>query len=240
MKKKITCLLILTVFISLFSVTGCYKDDEARVTIHIQRNDLVSQKPVQKKWFIDRILEFFSTAAEASFPPLWNSTHGDLTLTVSSSSFNNMIYTIPSGATSYSVIVPAGNSVTFTITSTYNSVKNWGGYSTQNLKPGEDTDITINMSPMLNLLLEAFSTSIQIQWDVAGMPSHVTSFRVYKSINQNGPYEFIGTGSIIMTDTYSITDNNVIFGTTYYYRVSAVSTSYGEGVLCDPKSGTPQ
>lgn len=238
MKRNITCLLILAVFISLFSVTGCYKDDEARVTIHIERNDLIGQKPVQKKWFIDRILEFFSTPAEASTPPAWQSTHGNLTLTVSSSSFNDIVFTIPAGATNFSAIVPAANDVTFTITSTYNSVKNWGGYSTLKLSPGDDIDATINMLPMMSLIIEAFGT-VYIQWNTSSVPSHVTTYKVYKSSNQNGPYIFKGTVAGTGGDV-GFSDSGVSFGVTYFYKVSAVSTIYGEGVFCDPISATVQ
>jgi len=43
--------------------TGCYDDNEARVTIHLERNDLEALGIQPEKHFVDKVLEFFSTRA---------------------------------------------------------------------------------------------------------------------------------------------------------------------------------
>ncbi|HPS87769.1 MAG TPA: hypothetical protein PLY36_13550, partial [Spirochaetota bacterium] len=98
--------------------TGCYDDNEARVTIHLERNDLAFQKEIKQKRVIDRVLEFFSTPAYAVIG--WSSEHGQystLTLRIRSSSFSEMTYSIPQSATTYTVEVPSGKDITFEIIS---------------------------------------------------------------------------------------------------------------------------
>jgi hypothetical protein len=220
MKQKITGLLILIVFISMFSVTGCYNDNEARVTIHIVRNDLVGQKPVQKKWFIDRILEFFSTAAYGK----WYDNHTDpLTLTISSNSFEDKVYTIPAGATTFSTIIPTGNNITFKITHYYisQSQMNWGGIITTDISPGEQ-DITIKMIPIIIILYHNCCNYVGWMWD-STPPANATGYYIYR----------IAMVTPIGESSYTDNDVTLVMDTTYYYKVS-IYGSDGEGVLSDP------
>jgi len=217
--------------------SGCYlSDDETRVTIRLQRNDLGMNNYIPEKRIIDRVLEFFSTRAEAVTG--WNSVIGDLTLKIRSSSFDEMIFEIPPDATSYTVIVPAVSNVTFEITSFINEgepgdvPQNWGGHTTVSLSPGEQ-GITINMIPMTMITFVSGSTHLTVEWITEKIPSYVTSYKVYRADTEAGTYVYKGSGEV------SFDDLDVDYGRTYYYRVSTVST-YGEGVMSDPVSGTSE
>nr|HPJ43243.1 hypothetical protein [Spirochaetota bacterium] len=68
--RKITGIMIILLLAAGIAITTtrCYDDkNEARVTIHLERNDLAAMgiQPQPEKHFIDRVLEFFSTRAEA-------------------------------------------------------------------------------------------------------------------------------------------------------------------------------
>jgi hypothetical protein len=218
--------------------SGCYlSDDETRVTIRLQRNDLGMNYYIPEKRMIDRVLEFFSTPSYAFFG--WNSVIGDLTLKVRSSSFNEIIFEIPSDATSYTVVVPAVSNVTFEITSlitegeTGDVPQNWGGHTTVSLSPGEQ-EISISMIPMTKITFVSGSTHLTVNWIIDNIPAYVTSYNVYRSDTEAGPYGYKG-----LSGTSSFDDFDVDYGRTYYYRVSTVST-YGEGVMSDPVSGTSE
>lgn len=231
-KNKLLGIIVLLIITasSAIIITGCYQDDgDARVTIHLERNDLAFQKEVKEKRFIDRILEFFSTPAEAGG---WPSGHaGDIKLTISSSFFNNN-YVIPAGSTAYSVEVPSGTNVTFTITHEGTEVgwgtdDNWGGMATVDLNPG-DQDLIIQMLPMTHITGISPSTgTLYVGWYTSSMSVLVTSYNVYRSVNLGGPYIKIGTSA-----SASFTDTTGTTGVTYYYKIST-NTSLGEGVMCD-------
>lgn len=229
LSRKATGLMIIIALVAGIALTTsrCYDDTKARVTIHLQRNDLayMGQPPV--KHLIDKVLEFFSTRAEAVAG--WDGTPGDLTLTISSSSFENMVFSIPAGATSYTATVPSTNDVTFEIISVYGGVKNWGGHTTINLGPG-DQDITINMIPMVNIY--SSYCCITLQWyDMVSASSYANGYYIYRSDNPNGPFAKIATVNDINQMSYN-DSYNLVMDTTYYYKVSVFGPD-GEGVQCD-------
>ncbi|MDR2592233.1 MAG: fibronectin type III domain-containing protein [Chitinispirillales bacterium] len=65
------------------------------------------------------------------------------------------------------------------------------------------------------------SSSITVKW----LPvSGAMGYRVYRSTSSSGNYVLVGNG----TSSTSYTDSNLLYGTTYYYKVSACNGS-GEG-----------
>jgi len=201
--------------------TGCYDDNEARVTIHLERNDLAFQKELKQKRVIDKILEFFSTPAEAVTAPPWIETHGDLTLLIKSSSFETKSFSIPTPDVTYTVVVPAVNQVTFEVISISGVTKNWGAHTTIDLIPG-DQDVNINMIPIpqINLL------GGDIAWSDTSLSTNTQSYNLYRSNSSNGPYSLLIN---TVSNGYSYSPPS---GTTYY-KVSIMSTSGEEGVLSD-------
>ncbi|HOP64894.1 MAG TPA: hypothetical protein PK906_16065 [Spirochaetota bacterium] len=226
-KRKFYTIIILLVLAAgvALTTTMCYDDNDkdARVTIHLERNDIAYMGIQPEKHFIDRILEFFSTRAEAGG---WDDDRTDLTLTVTSDSFYDLTFALPSEAETFTTTVPSGNNITFTITNYFDTIgygyqKGWGGHTTLNLGPG-DQDIEIKMIPM------TWITNVNpVQW--YGLSQYITSYNLYKSTDENGPYSKI----VSNTTLTSYTDNDVSAGHTYYYRVS-VNNENGEGVLSDP------
>lgn len=216
------------------TTTRCYDDkNEARVTIHLERNDLAAMGIQPQKHFIDRVLEFFSTPAYAVDPPDWLDNHSESGCTVKlyirSSSYEEQEYSIPYNATEYSVIIPSSNNTTFTLISRYSGQNNWGGKKTLNIGPGEQS-ITIAMIPMSYFsYLEAGSTLYWTEFLSNPAPSNASSYNIYRANSINGPYTLIKTLSI---STVSFTDNTLVPGNNYYYKIS-ISGSDGEGVLSD-------
>jgi hypothetical protein len=243
MKKNMSKLLIIVVTIISISVfsSSCYDDNgDAVVTIHLERNDLVAMgiSPKHELSIIDKILNFFSTRAEAA--PTWNASKSDLTLTITSDSFEDMQFTIPSTATEYKVTVAPGSNATFTITSetdwdggSINIQKNWGGHTTFFLIPGSQ-EITIQMLPMTFITSVSVSTDIWIYWATGGIHSSVQSYKVYRSTSINDKYSFIGSS---LTGTFNHANPG---GITYFYKVSTVcdlgDSILREGVLSDPET----
>jgi len=241
--RKITGIMIILLLAAGIAITTtrCYDNDkDARVTIHLERNDLAAMgiQPQPEKHFIDRVLEFFSTRAEASTSSPWNSIRQTssctVTLQVSGSSIKT--YSIPYDATQYTVIIPSANNITLTIISSISNNKNWGGHTTVDLGPG-DHDITIKMIPMTRIgFIEVNVSSINLGVDYFSTPpSNATSLNVYISNSINGPYSKVETVPIGNFDEWTpYTDNKSSFisGTIYYYKLS-ISGSDGEGVLSD-------
>lgn len=212
--------------------TGCYDDSQARVTIHLERNDLAVNRLHNDKKIIDLIMEFFSKRAEASLPPPWSNTQGSLNLVITSPAFDKKTFSIPIGVTTYSTIIPAANDVTFEVISTVSSIKNWGGHTTVSVRPGEQ-NVTIKMIPMT--YFHEYYCCNTISWvPTTPAPANADSYVIYRSLNSNGPYSILKTIPNITTGT-DIDTFNMEMDTTYYYKI-AVSGSDGEGLLSDPVS----
>lgn len=206
--------------------TGCYDDNEARVTIHLERNDLAFQGDLKQKRVIDRILEFFTTPAFAVAG--WDSSHGELTLKIRSSSFSEMTYPIPQSATTYTVTVPAGQSITFEVISytTGGAVPyNWGGHKTLDIDPGEQ-DLTLNMIPMTLITNIPTGSILTVYWEQP--TAWVTNYRLYRSDSPEGPY--VKIGSDISSTQSSTSGGTTLMGNTYYYKLSVVYNGE-EGVM---------
>lgn len=83
-----------------------------------------------------------------------------------------------------------------------------------------------------NLQAASGDSNVSLTWDKV---DGATSYNVKRSTTKGGPYTNIATG---VTDT-KYTDSAVSNGTTYYYVVSAV-TSSGEGSNSNEATATPQ
>jgi len=71
----------------------------------------------------------------------------------------------------------------------------------------------------------------------------VDYYRVYRRTDKSEPYQMIGEvhpDQRYYLDNQDFVDNNVNNDSTYFYAVSAVYTTGGEGSLTDPVSATPQ
>ncbi len=237
--RKIFVIIIILLLAAGVSITTirCYDDDkDARVTIHLERNDLAAMGIQPQKHIIDRVLEFFSTRAEATTVPEWFDIRTDLTLTVTSTSFDDMTFTLPANAQTFTVNIPSGSETTFTVTSQTdwlnpinNIQKNWGGQYTTKLGPG-DMKISITMIPMTYIITVDPPSTVTIDWAVYSISTvvPVSSYKIYRSTTIDGNYSLVSTTtSDTYTDPYS--------GTRYYYRISCV-TARGEGVMSDPKT----
>lgn len=222
------------------TTTRCYDDDkDARVTIHLERNDLAAMGIQPKKHFIDRVLEFFSTRAEAGG---WQDIRtNDLTLTISGHSYEDKVFTLPSGTTTYSISVPPANDLTITATHEYWETysgppdayeKNWGGEIKIDLGPG-DHEVSIQMKPMTWITNVSVATGLLVSWYSSSIHSSVSSYNLYRSLSIDGPYTKIYTSPSSAISSY--TDTATVVGTRYYYRLSTNST-YGEGVMSDQKN----
>lgn len=243
-KKTLTAIILLLAFsgAALFTL-NCYKDDETRVTINLVRNDLAAMgiQPEPELSIIDRVLNFFSTPAEA-YLPSWPDDRTDLTLTVLNGNIVVMTAPIPANATSYSTYMPSGYTATIIITGNgdYDGGepmgemihKCWGGQTTAELKSGDDLSITIKMIPMTYITsVYGGSTQIEIMWFTDSLPT-MSEFRIYRSTEIDGDYSLVGT----VPSGGNMYADNVTQGIRYYYRVSCVNAN-GEGVMCDPESG---
>lgn len=239
LKRKITGIILLITLAAFISITTtrCYDDNdkEARVTIHLERNDLAAMGIQPKKYFIDRVLQFFSTPVEAASS--WNGGHYDLTLNVTCPSFEPISVIIPAGTNEYSLIIPSANNVTFAITSYYDvgGFKNWGGYKNLNLGPG-DQDIKINMIPITIISnISSGGTWIEIQWSTTPLDI-VTGYSIYRSTDPNGPYSKIAIVPGNTSDIYTDNDPTLKELIIYYYKIS-VNTANETGFLSDYDSG---
>ena len=241
MKQKIFGIVLVTILAATSAAifnTGCYDDSQARVTIHLERNDLAFNNIKNNRRFIDRVLEFFSTPAEAMSTD-WVNNHGDLTLTITSADFDDMVFVIPASATEYSVSLPPSDGVTFTVISEFNTPvagrkKTWGGHTKTNISSG-GVDLTIKMIPMTWVALSAATmATILVSWEfIDPAPSNATSYIIYRSTSLNGPYTSVYTTPSISTNSYA--NGGLVSGTLYYYKI-AVQGSDGIGVMSDSAS----
>jgi fibronectin type 3 domain-containing protein len=92
---------------------------------------------------------------------------------------------------------------------------------------------TISWPAPTGLQVTAFtSNSISLSWNSV---SGASNYRVYRSNSETGTYSSI-SGNINNT---SYTNSGLTAGTTYYYKVSAVSSNNTESPQSEPVSGTP-
>jgi fibronectin type 3 domain-containing protein len=96
---------------------------------------------------------------------------------------------------------------------------------------GDDDD---DIGEVFGVTAEALSTSsIGVSWSGYSGSADPTSFNVYRNASYGGTYEKVGSST-----TRSYTDTGLSPNTTYYYRVSVV-TSKGEGPAASgPYDGT--
>lgn len=238
-KKTLTAIILMLAFsgAALFTL-NCYKDDETRVTINLVRNDLAAMgiQPEPELSIIDRVLNFFSTPAEAG--ATWSDMRTDIILTVTSDSVGEITFTLPANATSFSTTLPSGSVTEFTIRSWYMDGATskdqvyWGGQVNVLLQPG-DQDISIQMKPMSWIWMASPSTgSVYLSWVTGGYQTlyQPSSYNIYRSTSLNGTYDKIASEVTSFTDSSA---TGLVIGSTYYYKIST-NTIYGESILSEP------
>lgn len=230
--------ILITITAAFFFTSRCYDPGDAVVTIQIERNDLAAMgiTPEPELSLIDKILNFFSTTAEAGG---WQPTTTYVSLTVTSSAVGEKTYTLPSGATSYSVIIPSGCDTVFTIKSRYDDIStsavqvNWGGETKILLNPGEQ-EISIQMLPMA--FIQYFSsTSFNMQVPTGSSNYTVNSYNIYRSTSIDGEYTLFTN-----TASNTVNDGAISGPTRYYYRISTISTLTSDGITRESIKGEPR
>lgn len=244
MKKRRFSYILLS---SLIFFASCAWEDQATVTINLNRNDLAFYgQPVQKEFsLIDKFLSFLFMSREAN-AFYWDATHTSLSLTVSGSDMDTITAQIPGGATSYTVAVPSGSGRTFRILNTngqYNVPVNWGGSVVVDLSPGSSVNISVTIAPMTRFAsISAATGSLFLGWPntalLGSFPASMTSvnqLKIYRSDSAEGPFYHLKT---VAFSSGSTSDTGLLSLKKYYYRAS-IMTTYGEGELSDAQSGTP-
>ena len=81
------------------------------------------------------------------------------------------------------------------------------------------------------------TNSVQLVWSAAPNDGPaISGYRIYRGTQRGG--ENLVTPIATVGDIHSYTDSTAGFGSTYYYKVSAVN-GVGEGPLSGEKSATP-
>lgn len=228
--NRIIPIIAAVLLITMFS-SACYDPGDAVVTINIERNDLASMgiQPEPELGIIDRILNLFSTRAEAFS---WTDYRTNMVLKVTSGTIGEKIFTLPEGATSFTTTLPSGSDATFTITTESGGNLCWGGEITKFLGPGEQ-EMTIQMKPMSWIYNANSETgSVNLNWIDSFFPAEfsISSYNIYRSESIDGKYDRIAANITSFTDT---TATGLISGRTYYYKISTNSI-YGESPLSNP------
>ncbi len=226
--------------------TGCAGGDETRVTIKLQRNDLTHAgiKPEREPRLIDKILNFFSTAAYAG--GTWDGTKGTLTLEIEHPTLGKSTVPLATGATEYTTVLPVASGVKFIIRSTIDdsysgtTLSNWGGQITADLQPSEaDNVLTIIMLPVLPIAMASGNPTVSVQWyyystdsiSITGTDQYI---ELYRSTAPDGDYVLVNSDTL-QDSPGSLTDLPSVGGT-YYYRTKFAATYNGkryEGLMSD-------
>src|SRR5215475_10865507 len=90
------------------------------------------------------------------------------------------------------------------------------------------------INPPTGLVSRSGSLSVVLHWDRNSDPD-LGSYRVYRSLNSGGP--FVAQGAPVIPTGFC--DLAVINGQTYYYQVTALSTSLVESAPSATVSVTP-
>jgi len=217
---------------------GCSDSNMARVTIVIGDHSIAKAEAPS---LIDRVLSLFSTRVEAA---MWPSAHGALTLIISTGGAQILSAPIPTGATSFSAEVPAGNNLELTVISIADDgygglYTNYGASATIDLAPGDDTTVVLTMLQMTKIIYidGNYGSSVELSWDSAENQGSATieGYNIYRSTDLNGTYSLVGSKEGQYNTTHS-DYLDLVNGSAYFYKIS-IQTTIGEGIPCDP-SGT--
>ncbi|MGA1522338.1 MAG: S8 family serine peptidase, partial [Planctomycetota bacterium] len=100
---------------------------------------------------------------------------------------------------------------------------------------GGGGDVTPPAAPT-GLTVAAGNATVALDWS-NNTESDLAGYTVYRSTSAGGPFSALNA-SLLAASAY--TDNAVVNGTTYYYRVTAVDTSGNESASSSTRSGTPR
>jgi hypothetical protein len=134
-------------------------------------------------------------------------------ITISSASWNGPGYSL--SAITFPVTVPAGQSVSFTVT----FAPQTGTSSTGSVSFVSDA----SDSPNIEALSGSGQHNVTLAWDAS--PSSVVGYNVYRGAKTGGPYTKL-TSSLDPGLTYL--DDSVTSGATYFYVITAVDGSSQE------------
>ena len=226
-RTLITFIVILFCTMAGFTAyTGCSHEESATVTIYLGENDTVSKRDSSFMGIVDSFLRLFTSEAEAGG---WTLAYNSIKLFVQQDDITLFEINIPPTSNSYTLEVPAGKDITFTVVAYINGVKNCGRSLTTDVESGSEIEIQIKMLP-IPLVTSASGSSMEINvgWENV---STATGYYLYRSLSPDGPYSLIATRSV-----NSYADTATVYGTEYYYRVQMYNSN-GVGILSDYKSG---
>ncbi len=241
-KGKMMSLLIAgALLLGVAQMPGCSHDDTAIVTIQLQyMGDSVHAFKTDS--LLNKIFRFFVPNAYATIVT-WEGNWNTLSLTITGEDIDTITASLPAGVTQYRTEVPAGAKRTFTVLAYDSDISktvyvrdNWGGHEIVDLNANQETTISVKMFPMTKMSSVGGSTGfISVSWyDISSLYTYtnpIKGYYLYRATAPDGTYSKIYTGT-----TASYTDNSVVSGTTYYYKVS-IFTSGGEGEMCAYLSG---
>jgi hypothetical protein len=75
--------------------------------------------------------------------------------------------------------------------------------------------------------------SVSLSWNDTG--TQIAGYNVYRSTVSGGPYSIINSALVVPTN---YTDTSVVYGTTYFYAVTAVGTSGVESAFSNQTTAT--
>jgi hypothetical protein len=154
-------------------------------------------------------------------------TAGGSDIQVLSAAWNGQGYLL--SGISFPVMVPAGQSVPFTVTFTPQSAGNThGSIAFDSNATNSPTTETLTGSGT-----EQSQHSVALSWNAS--TSQVVGYNIYRGVTSGGPYTKLNTSANTST---AYTDNSVHNGQIYYYVTTAVDSSNQESVYSNQVSAS--
>jgi hypothetical protein len=244
-KRRLVFSLSAFILLAVFLMPACdfLNNGDARVTIYFSQSGMAlrqMKEPVEVS-FLERILRFFVTPAEAA---MWDSSHpgsGNFKVTITGEGINRTV-TLPAGTASYSATVPSEVNLVFSVIYSYGVtalITNWGGRREAVLRPGAEAVMNISMLPIISIYGDTLDQQqramilhdyVDSSLDMGGV---ITEYRLYRSNVTGGPYRLVTTEPFAGgADDIVVTDPETLSPSQYYYRLSVYGPS-GEGLLSD-------
>jgi hypothetical protein len=146
-------------------------------------------------------------------------TAGGSDITVSAAAGKGQGYSL--SGISFPVMVPAGQSVPFTVTFAPQSAGNTSG----NIAFDSNATNSPTTETLTGSGTEPSQHSVALSWDAS--TSQVVGYNIYRGVASGGPYTKLNTSANAST---AYTDNSVQSGQIYYYVTTAVDSSNVESV----------
>jgi Abnormal spindle-like microcephaly-assoc'd, ASPM-SPD-2-Hydin len=140
-------------------------------------------------------------------------------VTVTSDTLNGSAFAL-SGLSSYPIVIPAGQHVTFTVTFTPPGTGVASGtlsfYSNASNSPAVESLTGTGTPPPQH--------SVNLSW-TASTSQNITGYNIYRGVKSGGPYSKINS---VLNASTLYTDTTVTDGVTYYYVTTAVNSNNSE------------